>query len=72
MILNPGNKVAIDLQAWHYWWTWIPVKLTCRDSRGRTNSRLGGWRWLYVVQRKMVYDSYSGEYMWTDYRDLIT
>ncbi len=70
MILNPGNRVAIDLQAWHYWLPVWPIKITCRDSHG--NGEKGVWRWMYVVQRKRVYDGYSGEYMWTDYRDLIS
>ncbi len=69
MILNPGNKIAIDLGAWHYWLPVWPIKITTRDSRG--NGEIGVWRWMYVVQRKNTYGSYTGQLLITSYRDLI-
>jgi hypothetical protein len=53
MILNPGNKVAILLDAWHYWLPIWPIKITCPDSRGK--GEIGVWRWMYVVQRRVIY-----------------
>ena len=68
MILNPTQAVAIDLQKWHYWWPWMPIRITCRNADGsKSYYRL---RWLFVVQRKRIYDGYTGKYMWTDYRDI--
>ncbi len=70
MILNPGNKVAILLDAWHYWFPLIPIRITKRDSRG--NGEVGVWRWFYVVQRKCMYSDETGCLMWEDYRDVIS
>ncbi len=71
MILNPGNKVAILLDEWHYWWPWIPVKIDSRNSRGQVTR---GWRWLVTVQRKkFFYDSDVLDIPSdTHYRDLIS
>lgn len=76
MILNPHYVVAIALDEWHFWWPWVPVKMTCRGGDGSLPqdckywSMTRGWRWLYAVQRKRIYDMSTGKYMWTDYRDI--
>ena len=70
MILNPTQAIVTDLQSWHYWWPWMPIRITCRSEDGSINRY--GFRWLFVVKRKIVYDTYSGGYMWTDYRDIST
>ena len=61
MILNPERKVAIDLQAWHYWWPWLPVQLNT-----------GEWRWFYAVLRKRIYRECGHLFFWLrdDFKDI--
>jgi hypothetical protein len=62
MILNPTQAVAIDLQAWHYWWPWLPISLTLT----------GRLRWLYVVERRRIYRDDGRLYFWMrdEFRDV--
>ena len=68
MILYEGK--ICDLQAWHLWLPLIPITVPFRGMEGWYSERFYRWRWLYLVQRKNIYDSFSGKYMWTDYRDI--
>jgi len=72
MILNPENKVAIDLEAWHYWFPVWPIRITTYNSRG--GGDIGVWRWMYVVQRRCVYVAPDTETVEPDiyYRDLVS
>lgn len=47
-ILYNGNYRIIDLQKWHLWFTWLPIRIT----EGGFSKR-GKWRWLYTVERKV-------------------
>ena len=69
MIIYNGHSV-VDLGDWHLWFPVIPIRLTARLASNHQRVRTW-WRWMYTVQRRNIYDSYSGEYMWTDYRDII-
>ncbi len=73
MILNPKLQCAIALDEWHFWWPWIPIKMTSIDSHGNHSNRLWGWRWLYVVQRKKIYRDDGRRIFWMrdEYRDII-
>ena len=50
-ILYNGNYRIIDLQSWHTWWPWMPIRLTegGYSKRGRV-------RWLYAVERRIDYE----------------
>lgn len=49
-ILYNGNYRIIDLQEWHTWWPWKPVRLTEDWGWGG-----GPWRWMYAVERRLNY-----------------
>lgn len=51
-ILYNGNYRIIDLQKWHTWWPWMPIRLT----EGGYSKR-GKVRWLYAVERKLNYNA---------------
>jgi len=59
MILNPEHRCAILLNEWHYWWPWVPIRLTPTYE----------FRWLFVVQRKKEYN-WDGKCTITQYRDV--
>lgn len=65
-ILYNGNYRIIDLQEWHTWWPWVPIRLTCyygfggavgRADREHFSRNHGAWRWLYAVERKLNYEA---------------
>ena len=61
-ILYGGNYRIADLQRWHTWFPWVPVRLT----EGGFNER-GKWRWLVTVERKLNMEmTYPGDARWDD------
>lgn len=45
MIMFAGHSI-VDLESWHSWWPWIPIRLLAWPRK---------IRWLYIVERRRVY-----------------
>ena len=81
-ILYGGFPRIIDLQSWHLWFPWVPIRLT-EDQVYKLAKDAGAWRWLWTVERKIDYEKTFGKavgaagmgsdppytYVW-EYRDI--
>ncbi len=74
-IVYYGNNYSItDLQKWHLWFPWVPVRLTeggWFDVDGGWMRGVGRWRWLYAVERRISNPQVDdmNDWIW-EYRDI--
>ncbi len=66
IIYTDNNYCVTDLQEWHLWFPWVPVKLT--EGGYESNGR---WRWLVAVERRIENPDVDDmrDWIW-EYRDI--